>query len=161
MTKAKLYEELKKFQFPRQKRSNVLKKGDVGYNGFVLGIVQQWNPTYKKVLSSRTKKPKYKDIYALARAEIKKAHPDFKYNSIQFNKSYKMAKHKDANNVGESYILGVGNYTGGELIIYDKDGKNPKKKDIKNKWFKYNGSLFPHEVAGFTGDRYSIVYYKT
>ena len=32
--------------------------------------------------------------------------------------------------MNEKYIIGLGNYTGGELIVYDKNGKNPKKIDI-------------------------------
>ena len=32
--------------------------------------------------------------------------------------------------VGASYIIGLGNYTGGELMIWDKDDKNPVKHEM-------------------------------
>ena len=40
--------------------------------------------------------------------------PDFRYTTIQFNKNYATKKmHVDGNNEGPSYIVGVGDYTGG------------------------------------------------
>ena len=70
-----------------------------------------------------------------------------------------MAKHKDKNNVGESWIIGVGPYKGGELAIWeDPDGK-PILHDIR-KGVKFNGALKWHEVKPFTGKRWSLVYYR-
>ena len=57
--------------------------------------------------------------------------------------------------------VGLGDYTGGELIVYDEDGKNPVKKDIRNKFYTFNGSKYPHETAPFKGERYTLVFYST
>ena len=57
-----------------------------------------------------------------------------------------------------SVILNT-DYTGGELIIFDENEKNPKKHDIKNKFFTFNGSIYPHETAAFKGERFTIVFY--
>ena len=46
--------------------------------------------------------------------------PKFQFTTIQYNKNMRAARHVDGRNVGTSYIIGLGNYTGGELIIYDK-----------------------------------------
>ena len=37
------------------------------------------------------------------------------------NKNQKASSHTDINNVGESYIIGLGDYTGGELVFTDKN----------------------------------------
>ena len=87
--------------------------------------------------------------------------PDFRFTTIQFNRSYKMAKHLDAKNAGVSYIIGLGDYTGGELIVYF-DGKDepPTPVDIKHKFYSFDGSKYYHEVADFTGTRITLVYYS-
>ena len=86
--------------------------------------------------------------------------PQFKFTTIQFNKNNRTAKHKDSNNVGESYILGLGDYEGGELIVFDEDGRNPKKVNINNRFFKFNGSTLPHETAPFRGERFTMVFFN-
>ena len=55
--------------------------------------------------------------------------------------------------------MGFGSYSGGELIVYDKDD-NPKYVDIKNKFYKFNGSQFYHQTAPFIGTRVTIVFFK-
>ena len=77
--------------------------GVLKYKGFVLGVVNRRDGT--KQISKKTEKPKYAELYKLARALIRKHVPNFKYDSIQSNKSYRMAKHKDGRNVGQSYIV--------------------------------------------------------
>jgi len=87
--------------------------------------------------------------------------PDFRFTTIQFNESYKMAKHIDAKNTGVSCIIGFGNYTGGELLIY-YNGKDepPTPVDIKHNFVCFDGSKYYHETADFEGDRISVVYYS-
>ena len=98
----------------------------------MLGRITSWagkgdKAGYRKVDSLKTGKPKYKEVHKLAVNVMKKKDPKFPFTSIQFNKNKQMKKHKDAKNVGESYIIGLGNYTGGELIVYNTDGKSEKK----------------------------------
>ena len=66
----------------------------------------------------------------------------------------------DKLNVGYSYIIGLGDYTGGELIIYDENGENPRLIDIQNKFFKFDGSIYPHETAPFSGERFTMVFFS-
>ena len=67
-------------------------------------------------------------------------------------------KHIDGRNVGDSYIIALGDYSGGELIVYDENDK-PTYIDINHKFYKFNGSKYYHEVADFIGDRISLVFY--
>ena len=160
-----LYSLLKGFKFPKTMRNNVLRSGQTKYEGFVLGIINTRGLVgVGKMMSVKTQNPKFRELYLETKKLMdlykKEKDPKFKFTSIQYNKSHRAAFHVDAKNVGESYIIGLGNYTGGEVIVYDKNGKNPIKHNIKNKFLKFNGSIYPHETAPFKGDRYTMVFYK-
>lgn len=149
---------LRTFEFPQTTRSNVLRAGQKSYQGFVLGKVNARQ--YGQVTSNKTKSPKYAELHAASKALMRSKDPKFKFTSIQYNKNQRTAKHKDANNVGVSYIVGLGNYSGGELIVYDEQGRNPVKVNIKNRFYKFNGSRLMHETAPFKGTRFTLVFYK-
>jgi hypothetical protein len=168
---AKLYTNfIVDFKFPTNRsRKNILREGQDKYEGFVLGLVNYRGSKRRDTgldfgECRRFKMDKYKELFAMTKYLIdpylEKHDRFFKYTSIQFNKNHQCAYHKDGNNVGDSYIIGLGDYTGGELIIYDKDGKNPIKNDIKNKFVKFNGSIYPHETAPFKGNRITLVFYN-
>lgn len=157
--------ELNNIKFPKQERNNIKNFEDEEIRGFVLGLVnlrafQQKKYNSKTIISAKTKKQKYKYIHLLARNIMLKEDNIFEYTTIQFNKNHQCAKHKDKKNQGVSYIVGLGDYTGGRLIVYDEDGNNPEYIDIKNKFYKFDGSKYPHETEPFEGERYSLVYFN-
>uniref|UniRef100_A0A6C0FFT4 Prolyl 4-hydroxylase alpha subunit Fe(2+) 2OG dioxygenase domain-containing protein n=1 Tax=viral metagenome TaxID=1070528 RepID=A0A6C0FFT4_9ZZZZ len=163
---------LREFKWPRTQRPNVVRPSQVeksekgGYEGFVLGIVTSWagkgsRSGYRKMLSMKTREPKYKKLFNETKKLMRLKDPKFKFTSIQYNKNNRAARHRDAKNVGVSYIVGLGDYTGGELIVFDENEKNPVKNDIKDKFYSFNGSKYPHETAPYKGERYTIVFYST
>ena len=79
-------------------------------------------------------------------------------DQIQINKNWWTPPHKDAGNVGESYIVGLGDYEGGRTCV--DYGDHIVKYDIKNKFVKFDGSKYEHWTEKFTGNRYSMVFYK-
>jgi hypothetical protein len=85
-------------------------------------------------------------------------YPNFVWYNIQINKNFKIIPHYDNKNVGESIIIGLGDYEGGLLNVEFEDGV--KKIDIKHKFFKFDGSKFKHWIDEYTGNRYSIVFFK-
>jgi hypothetical protein len=154
-------------KFPKNSsRKNVLQEGDKTYTGFVLGYIrlmygwgQKWG--WSVQLSNNTFEKKYNKIYELSKDLAELYIPDFNYSTIQYNKNYKIAKHKDKRNAGISYIIALGDYEGGELLIYfDGRDKEPTPVDIKNKFYTFDGTKYYHEVADFTGNRISLVYYN-
>lgn len=161
---------LREMNWPKTARPNVLRKSHVdagfsGYEGFVLGIVTSWagkgeNAGYRKMLSMKTREPKYKKLFRESKKLMRLKDPKFKFTSIQYNKNHRAARHRDAKNTGVSYIVGLGDYKGGELIIFDEDEKNPVKHDIKGKFNTFDGSKYPHETAPFKGERYTLVFYS-
>ena len=161
-----LQKHLFSIDWPQQNRNNVLEVKDSTYEGFVLGQVNSWAGKKEGktgrciVISQKTEKPKYKIIWDLATKAMNEYDPDFKFTTIQFNKNHKMKKHVDKNNVGVSYIVGLGNYEGGALRVWDEMDENPKDIDIQNKFYKFNGYIHLHETQEFTGDRISLVYFN-
>ena len=156
------------YKFPKcSTRKNVLKNGDTHYQGFPLGYIRiiphlanLWG--WSVQLSNHTKNYNktgqiYEKILEVAHENI----PDFNFSTIQLNKNYKIAKHKDKRNVGPSYICAIGDYEGGELLIYF-DGKDnpPTPVDIKNKFYTFDGTKYYHETADFTGNRISLVFFN-
>ena len=105
-----------------------------------------------KLRKNNTKYPKvYKQLKYIASIFF----PDFKFDAITLNHNLKCEPHKDGNNIGESYIVGFGNYTGGNLNV---EGESI---DIKYKPYKFNGSESTHYTEDFEGDRWSAVFYKS
>tara|TARA_B100000900_G_scaffold413707_1_gene438341 strand:+ start:1608 stop:2192 length:585 start_codon:yes stop_codon:yes gene_type:complete len=161
---------LREMKWPKTARPNVLRKSHVdagfsGYEGFVLGIVTSWagkgeNAGYRKMLSMKTREPKYKKLFRESKKLMRLKDPKFKFTSIQYNKNHRAARHRDAKNTGISYIVGLGNYKGGELTIFDEYEKNPVNHDIKNKFYTFDGSKYPHETRPFKGERYTLVFYS-
>ena len=164
---------LRESKWPRTERPNVIRGSHLekvgarrGYEGFVLGIVTSWagkgeNAGYRKMLSMKTREPKYNKLFRETKKLMRLKDPSFKFTSIQYNKNHRAARHRDAKNTGISYIVGLGDYTGGELTIFDENEKNPVKHDLRNKFYTFDGSKYPHETCKFKGERYTLVFYST
>jgi hypothetical protein len=164
--------EIINFQYPINRCRNNTKeskgedKNEI-HRGMALGLVNLRPCNYKKNNNKPQqdckllKSKKYKDIFKITNDWFKDKYPYyFKYTTIQYNKNNKCAKHIDGKNVGESIIIGLGDYQGGRLIIYDYEGQEKKYIDIKNKFFKFNGSKYYHETEAFTGNRISLVFFN-
>lgn len=82
---------------------------------------------------------------------------DISWNAITVNMDYKAAPHYDKNNVGESYLVAFGNYTGGELEIHE--GSSLGFWNIRHKPIKMDFSKVLHSVRDFEGQRISLVFY--
>lgn len=78
------------------------------------------------------------------------------FTSVQVNDSFICAPHKDVHNLGMSYIVGFGNYLGGELVL-----KTPNDTDynIRHRPLLFNGSEIEHWTRPFTGRRWTIVFF--
>ena len=88
-------------------------------------------------------------LTALARRHA----PDFRFTSIQVNKNNQTPLHVDRNNLGESAIVGLGDYRGGEVWVAG-DGLH----DCRNRFCFFDGNE-PHGTMPFEGTRYTIVYF--
>jgi len=152
-------------KFPKQKRYNIREEPDTCVRGAVLGDILlrpkdaaiKGTPIYPSKLTFRRK---YMPLYEECIELMQHHDPTFEFSTIQINDNTTCAKHIDSNNVGESYIIGIGEYLGGELRVFGVDGCDYVDVNIKNKFYKFDGSKFPHMTLPFTGNRFSIVYYN-
>jgi hypothetical protein len=110
----------------------------------------------KKGLYESKNNTKYPNLYkAILEYADKYVKPFTEYTGIQVNKNYKTKPHYDARNANiDSYIVGLGNYTKGDLIL------NSYKIDIKYKPILFNGANWLHSTEDFEGTRYSLVFFK-
>ena len=75
------------------------------------------------------------------------------WTAIQVNHNYKTKKHIDGNNTGLSLAVSFGDFTGGELVIEDKEYQTRLHPVI------FNGALKEHFNRPIKGNRYSLVYF--
>ena len=83
-----------------------------------------------------------------------------KYSAITVNKDMKAKKHIDGGNAGFSFITGLGDFKGGNLLVYPEEHSTPTEYDLRNKILSFNGAKLYHETTPFTGNRYTIIYYN-
>jgi FkbM family methyltransferase len=80
--------------------------------------------------------------------------PNHQFSSVTINHNVECLPHKDVRNQGTTMIIGLGDYTEGELVV---DGKDI---DIKHKPYYFNGYLHEHYTKPFQGERYSLMFYN-
>lgn len=79
--------------------------------------------------------------------------PFIPWTAIQVNLNYQTSIHIDKNNIGLSYSLSFGDFTGGELVIAGEPFQTRYSPII------FNGALNEHFNQPITGNRYSLVYF--
>jgi hypothetical protein len=130
--------------------------GDVGHsitlgygNTRQYGIAEfSWNRMYPDLLR------------ALINFGNKIVPPGWEYTAITLNKGVLAKKHRDGNNVGRSVIVGIGDYTGGALRVWNMVGTESEDYDLLDRPTMFNGALRAHETQPFEGERWTIIYYK-
>jgi len=83
----------------------------------------------------------------------------WRYTTITLNHGVQARKHKDSSNVGRSIIVGIGDYTGGALRVWEEDESSYRDLDLMDRPTMFNGALRAHETQPFEGERYTIIYY--
>lgn len=82
------------------------------------------------------------------------------YNAITLNEGVKARKHKDRKNLGPSVIIGIGDFTGGAIRVWDEDDANPKDYNLHDHPVMFNGGRLFHQTQPFKGERYTMIFYK-
>jgi hypothetical protein len=83
------------------------------------------------------------------------------WTTFMLNMNYEAQPHVDKNNDGESLVVAFGDYTGGELVVYNKDGTETEF-NIRYRPVVMDASKITHYVKPVTsGTRYSIIFFRT
>lgn len=157
-----IYNELDKITIPTTFRSEGIKGG---YHAAKIGVTNQRNARqtifgpskYRGIKQESRYTKKYPHILPLFRKFIQSHFPEFEFNSVYVNRNTISKIHLDAENAGVSLLVGLGNYSGGETVLYLPD---EKKFDIKTHSLIFNGSKIPHRSEPFENTRYSLVFFK-
>lgn len=154
-------------------RKNILPDGTTAVRGMLLGF---YSLAGNVGITDASKSRPW--LVRLLANFARKSNPDFEFTSIQVNKNYASRPHVDKNNLGESLIIGLGDYTGGDVWVHDEGTVAFELKediscmyhyeagatyhgswmDIRGKWTHFNGNRL-HFTQPFQGDRFSLVYF--
>ena len=119
---------------------------------YVVPMFSQKNPEFEKLLE------KLVNTY----------YPDVEYNSFMVNRNAEMIPHRDLRNRGHSFIMGFGDYIGGELVIDAKTSAVTPTDicnddliliDTHHKPVSFDGKNHFHYVNPFVGNRFTLVAY--
>jgi len=113
------------------------------------GVIRRWS--YRPYLSRNTwMRPElWQHLLDFAAA-----HVTIPWDAIQVNDNFASQPHRDKGNHGISYIVGFGDYTGGELSVVDT------KYDIRHRGHHFNGSELLHWTEPWGGQRFSLVFFR-
>eukprot|EP00929_Paragymnodinium_shiwhaense_P047967 TRINITY_DN24322_c0_g1_i1.p1 TRINITY_DN24322_c0_g1~~TRINITY_DN24322_c0_g1_i1.p1 ORF type:complete len:2197 (-),score=461.11 TRINITY_DN24322_c0_g1_i1:336-6926(-) len=160
-------------------RQNVKPDGLPFIYAFPLGAVLSYSTGLCASTATRVWPNLTRLLCRLLHQHVDEVDAGFRYTTIQLNKDYATKMHVDGNNHGPSYIIGFGDYTGGEVWVLDEDGDVPmqipvamrgyphlqvgktymgRTFDCKNKWVRFNGNT-PHGTLPFSGTRITMVFF--
>ena len=134
-------------------RKNVIPAGDDFCHSFILGPNMFQQPPQPSASSLR-----YPILERCLRSLVAAYDPAFRFTNITVNHNLVCKPHRDTGNIGDSLIIGFGDYTGGQLAIDDTAG-GYRAVDIRNRFVRFNGAENKHWTLPFTGERYSAVFY--
>ena len=131
---------------------------DPNRKAFALGKVYQYDRPGQLVDSRFNKR--FPELYAALKRLMRLHAPTFRYNSIQLNANVHTDPHYDKNNCGLSYAIGLGQFTGGGIVLYPEGGAAVRHPN-KRKWVRFNGATTLHgSIPVTSGTRYSIIFFN-
>lgn len=159
-------------------RKNVIPKGQTEIQGLLFGLY-----SYGGTLGVSAATASHPQLCKLLVSALRAVDADFPFTSIQLNYNYASRPHVDKNNLGCSYIVGFGDYEGGQLWVEDEqageDGVNctlnaededvslqyraggsflGRIEDIKDNWLQFDGNKL-HYTRPFSKNRYTIIFF--
>ena len=145
---SEIVEELKKQPIPMNEYRN--KAGSGRSQAFLVVGRRSLNPDYSRLCWNRP-------FLTKLLMDFGEKYVDISWNAITLNQGYKAAPHYDKSNIGDSFLVAFGSFTGGNLKIHEGDLSGTH--DICYKPIITDFSKVLHSVEDFEGDRYSLVYY--
>jgi hypothetical protein len=121
------------------------------------------NKTSHKAKRAAWKLGNYQDMWDCARAVLEEVDPAFtdKCTAVAFTKNFVGSPHIDTENLGPFYGLALGDFVapGGALCV-EVSAREVAHVDTRHRLGRVDGR-YPHWVAPYEGNRYSVIYYHT
>jgi len=121
-----------------------------GIRSATLGDIRDYQTGKKRISNFTKNNPELYELLKVYGETI----TTIPFKSICINKNTIAEPHTDRNNSGESCIVGLGDYTGGQLV-YGNEVVSIHKNPIH-----FDGSKIQHYSLPFEGTRYSIIYFQ-
>lgn len=137
-------------ELTRKRLSNNLDRSDSGPGRTqAFGVIRRWS--YRPWVSRNTwKRPELWDLLL----DFATKHVTIPWDGVQVNDNYTSLPHRDKGNQGLSYIVGFGDYEGGELNV------EGTLYNINHAGHLFNGSEKLHYTEPWKGSRYSLVFFS-
>lgn len=92
---------------------------------------------------------------------IEDADPTYatRFSSVAVSKDFVGSPHTDSYDRAPQYALSLGHFTGGELMV-EANAREVVAINTHGRMAKCDGR-FPHWVAPYSGERYSIIWFTT
>jgi hypothetical protein len=114
---------------------------------------------FRRGISKVTLTEEGKQIARLLNHVLYNHAPDHHFTSIVVNFCTHSEKHKDVKNTGSSIITALGDFSNGELLIWEDDTSNPQSHDIKGRLLTFDGAQHFHQNTPYQGERWSIIWF--
>jgi len=104
---------------------------------------------------------RHQKVWDLALQVMQQVDADYasRYTAIAVTSHFVGSPHIDFDNIGPFYGLALGNFEGGGICV-ESSPFEVTEVDTRQRLGKIDGR-FPHWVAPYTGERYSVIYYQT
>jgi FkbM family methyltransferase len=149
----RLLKEIEPFPKNQRKVSGKAKLGKGMLQTFHLGVFQK---PFSSYIGNTKYTSQYPELWEALLALGKEY--NFPFSSATINKDLVCEPHKDSKNVGNTLIVGLGDYTGGGLGVEYEDGTQDEI-DINHKPLIFDGKMIKHWTNPFQGTRYSVMLY--
>lgn len=117
--------------------------------------------TSRKAKSAAKKIRKNQALFDLAMTAIREIDPTFEVSALAVTKGFTGSPHIDKQNTGPFYGLALGSFADGEGgIRVEARWNTVVEVNSKNRLARVDGR-YPHWVAPYSGDRFSLIYYQT
>ena len=150
----KLLEMLSTIKIPKTANNN--RKGFLNARYLCWGLTKQ-RFGQKICLSAITKRRPdiWEEIKRLGSLLKNSDGSQFLFSSVHLNQNVECPPHKDKGNIGNSVLVGFGDYTGGHLCV-----ESGAEYDIRHQPICFNGSQIEHwNTPMESGSKYSLVFY--
>jgi len=115
----------------------------------------------RNAIKAAIKLKKNKDLFDLATAAIQEIDPSFEFSSLAITEGFTGSPHIDKQNNGPFYGMALGSFPDREGGIRVEARWNTVVEiNTKNRLARIDGR-YPHWVAPYSGDRFSLIYYQT
>ena len=164
MAAANLLEFLSHNRIPKSRRDNV---SDTPVSSLTVGCTQRRIGGFGVSSATRLFRGRLtRLLLALPQDPLLLGERPLNFTSACLNVDYAAGPHTDKHNDGDSFVIGLGAYTGGELFYADGRGETVypgsaltgSKHDIRYRFFRFSGKTV-HAVLPFTGFRVSVVFF--